>query len=203
MKKNKRKDKSLSIYSLTRITKRRKSIENDSFDINEDANNNDYKENSTIRKTKPFQLLGEEFKETFKQNDLNWSINQMNQYLQSSNHFKMIYNIKIRAYNSINGLLGLFKREVMNKSRLKNNFLYGNSSFKANRFFTYIVIGSLGFCILSSVFKRKLIMKRNRLFFNRKTNEDKNIIQLLQNKNQELTNQNNDLKKILTDKYNV
>lgn len=204
MKTNKNREKGVSRYSLSERIKKRNDINNDSLFANED-NDDDYnnnKSNNSLKKLKPIDLLTQQFREIFQQNELNWSINQMNRYLQSPDHFKMMYYIRMKARNCVNGVFGFFRKELMNKNIIKNNLLYGNSSFKANRFFSIIIIGSLGIYMINSMLKRKKPKKMGWLF-NRQMRSNENPIKQLQNQNEELIKTNNELMKMIKEKYNV
>lgn len=147
-------------------------------------------------------LFKENINEILEQNQIYYSINQMNKYIQSPKHFKLFFNIKRKSLNIIFSLANYIRGHFVS-SHSKDNLLqlYGKAKYSNENSGTFSKLLFCGICIslgLSYMLQRYKYRRRANTIYSDKSL--KNEIERLKKQNDELIKNNKELISILNKK---
>lgn len=148
------------------------------------------------------RLFKENLNEILEQNQIYYSINQMNKYIQSPKHFKLFFNIKRKSLNIISSMAKYIRGHFIS-SHSKNNLLqlYGDTKYSNENNGTVSKLLFCGICIslgFSFMLQRYKFRRRLNTIYSDKIL--KKEIERLKKQNDELIKNNKELISILNKK---
>lgn len=175
----------------------KKKNEHKNNEKNDNIHNKTEKNQYTI-----INLFKENLNEILEQNQIYYSINQMNKYIQSPKHFKLFFNIKRKSLNIISSLRK-YIRGHFTSTNSKNNLLqlYGNTTYSNENTTIPSKIILCGICIslgLSFIIQKYKFRRRTSTTYSDKSL--KKEIEILKKQNDELIKSNKELISILNKK---